>query len=185
MNQNQFSQIARRMDQRFGHVRRGDEDVHMDVLMSLELGAYQVHLKNSSITSNDMQDAICLVLYRIQETLSGTHVDTEKFENDKNLPLMKAILSSFDPDESTLAAALYKEAEETFQGFTEETYYGIFVRALLRILDSVQHWTKEFGSGGYFTYLDGLFLNLAKGIQEVPPLSAEQLKREFEISGIS
>ena len=180
MNQNQFEQIARKMDQRFGNIRKGDEDAHMIVLVILELSAYQTYLEHHSLTGSDMQDAICLVLYHIQNKLTGTQVDTAKFENKKNLLLKKALLSAFDPDEDTDAAALWREAQQNIQDFTEEKYYGMFVQGLLRILDSVKTWTKERGSGGYFGFLDEQYHKLReRHPMGAPSLTLEELQQEF------
>ena len=157
MNQNQFEMIIRRMEQRYGRIHKGDEEVHAMMLFPIESNLLKVHRKYPESNSRRLKEAICLVFHRINGYLTGEQADVKKFESPENTRLRDAILYSFDPFTN-------EEVKETLSTDSEldlddknalEKYFKEPVQCVRRIYESVETWEKQSGSNGYFEFTEG------------------------------
>lgn len=156
MNQNQFEQITRKMERRFGKMRKGDEGDHAMLMATLEGNALKINRKYPSSNSRRMREAICLVLYTVAGYLDEEQPDVSDFENEDNLRLKNALLTAFDPFTNP-------EVKESLESHLNldlkdpealEKYFKEPVICLLRIKDSVDLWEKRNGSNGYFQFIE-------------------------------
>ena len=155
MNQYQFEQVSRRMEKRFGKIRKGEEAKHEEMLRAIETNLLTVYRLDRACNARRVLEAIPLALYTVESRLTGQEYDLSAFENPENLKLKHAILMAIDPLSN---AELREEAEEECgwnlsDGAELEVYYQLPVQCVLRILDSVKMWTKERGSDGYFSFV--------------------------------
>ena len=155
MNQYQFEQVCRRMEKRYGKIRKGQESQYEETLRASESNLLMVHRLNRACDSRRVLEAVPLALYAVESRLTGQEYDLSAFENPENLKLKHAILMAFDPFTN---AELRKEAEEErgwnlSDGAELEAYYQRPVQCVLRILDSAKKWIKERGSDGYFNFI--------------------------------
>lgn len=63
----------------------------------MEGNALKTHREFPSSNSRRLKEAIALVLFDIKERCTGEAIDTEKFRNEENEKLEKALLMAFDP----------------------------------------------------------------------------------------
>ena len=155
MNQYQFEQITRRMEKRYGKIRKGQESRYEELLRAIEYNLVKVYRTDHDCNSRRVLEAVPLALYAVESRLTGQEYDLSAFENPENLKLKHAILMAFDPFTN---AELRKEAEEEYgwnlgDGAELEAYYQRPVQCVLRILDSAKKWIKERGSDGYFSFV--------------------------------
>ena len=157
MNQNQFEMIIRKMEQRYGRIHKGDEEVHAMMLFPMESNLLKVHRKHPDSNSRRLREAIYLTLHTINGYLTGEQPDVKRFENPENLRLRNAMLYSFDPftnDEVRDALSVDSELDLNDKNALEK-YFKEPVQCVRRIYDSVETWEKRSGSNGYFEFIEG------------------------------
>ena len=85
------------MEQRYGRIHKGDEEVHAMMLFPMESNLLKVHRRHPDSNSRRLKEAICLTLHTINGYLTDEQPDVKGFENPDNLRLRDAMLYSFDP----------------------------------------------------------------------------------------
>ena len=153
----QFERIYSQMEKEFGKVRRGEEDMYSMLLFALESNALKIHRANPACNSRRFREAIALALFDIKMKYTGENIDTDKFRDQDNEKLEKALLMAFDPFTNEEVMQIFVEqyeTEELGQEFLYQ-YYKIPVMCLLRIKESVDQWEKKAGADGYFNFLEG------------------------------
>ena len=152
----QFERIYSQMEKEFGKLRKGEEEVYSMLLLPLEGNALKVHREFPSSNSRRLREAIALAMFDIKERYTGEKADTEKFRNEDNEKLEKALLMAFDPYTNAKVMELLNqqtEAEELTQEMLK-SYYKLPVMCLLRIKDSIDTWEKKSGADGYFDFIE-------------------------------
>lgn len=146
----QFEKIYAEMEKEYGKIRKGEEESYAMMLFPMEGNVLKVHRAHPKSNSRRLREAIGLVLFDIKEHVTGESADTERFRNEDNGRLEKALLMSFDPftNEDVLEVLGQMDAEQLHE------YYKEPVVCLLRIKDSVDTWEKRGGSDGYFTFIE-------------------------------
>ncbi len=161
MNQYQFQQIARRMEQKYGKMRKNGEDEYAMLLFPMESNLLKTHRMNPKANSRRLEEAILLVLYEVENRINEKNEDVSSYENKENILLKDALLKAFDPfANEELEAVLYESGKIDMQDKEALTrYYKEPVICILRIKDSVEYWIKRGGSDGYFDFLEEWFGN--------------------------
>ena len=157
MNQNQFEMILRRMDQRYGHMHKGDEGAYAIMLFPMESNLLKIHRKYPESNSRRLKEAICLVLHRVNGYLTGDQADVKNFESQENVRLRDALLYAFDPFiNGEVKEALSENTEIDLNDKNSlEKYFKEPVQCIQRIYESVLTWEKQSGSNGYFEFIEG------------------------------
>lgn len=156
MNQNQFEMIIRRMEQRYGRIHKGEEEVHAMMLFPMESNLLKVHRRYPESNSRRLKEAICLVFHRINGYLTGEQPDVKRYESIENARLRDAILYSFDPftnEEVKEALSIDCELDLNDKKALEK-YFKEPVQCVGRIYESVLTWEKRSGSNGYFEFIE-------------------------------
>ena len=109
----QFERIYAQMEKEFGKIRKGEEDVYSILLLPLEGNVLKIHRKSPSSNSRRLREAIALVLFDIKEKCTGEVIDTERFRNEDNEKLEKALLMAFDPYTNEEVMELFKQQNKT------------------------------------------------------------------------
>lgn len=153
----QFEKIYSQMEKEFGKIRKGEEDAYSMLLFPMESNALKVHRANPKANSRRLKEAIALVLFDIKMRYSGENIDTEKFRNDDNEKLERALLMAFDPFTNKDVMKHLEVQNENAELSQEQLhqYYKIPVMCLLRIKDSIDTWEKRAGANGYFDFIEG------------------------------
>lgn len=156
MNQQQFEQIARTMERRYGKIKKGDEERFAMMLFPMESNLMKVWRNHPDSNSRRLDEAILLALHTVKSRTDEDGLDFHKYETVENKRLKEALLAAFDPAENEEIQEAVKESGVKMEGKEEVfEYYRVPVMCMLRIRDSVQHWSKEMGSDGYFKFLSG------------------------------
>lgn len=153
MNQYQFERVINRMEKRYGKIKKGREQEFESFLMPMELNLMNTHRAHPSANSLRMLEAVPLVFHEIEGRMTGQAADVSAFETEDNRPLKEALLMSFDPETNPEVSAAMEENGVGFDR-TDEIFYMVPVKCMLRILDSVKMWQKNLGSDGYFHFLE-------------------------------
>ena len=163
----QFERIYSQMEKEFGKIRKGEEDIYSMLLLPLEGNALKIHREFPLSNSRRLREAIALVLFDIKGKCTGEKADTEKFRNEDNEKLEKALLMAFDPYTNAEIMELLKQQTNTGE-FTQEmlkSYYKLPVMCLLRIKDSIDTWEKQSGADGYFDFIESYLGSQIKGTE--------------------
>ena len=154
MNQYQFEQVSRRMAQRYGKIRRGDEDDHMPMLFTMESNLLKVHRRYPSSNARRLLEAIPLALHTVEGYLTGKQADVSAFESEDNRRLRDALLMACDPfTNPELREALPEEMRLTLSNQTAlEGFFCEAVKCMMRLQDSAVFWEKKLGGNGYFIF---------------------------------
>jgi len=163
----QFERIYSQMEKEFGKIRKGEEDVYSMLLFPMEGNLLKIHRKFPLSNSRRLREAIALVLFDIKEKYTGEVADTEKFRNEDNEKLEKALLMAFDPYTNVdVMKVLKKQARiDELTRDMLKNYYKIPVMCLLRIKDSIDTWEKRSGADGYFDFIESYMGNQIKGMK--------------------
>lgn len=161
----QFERIYSQMEKEFDKVRKGEEEVYSMLLLPLEGNALKIHREFPSSNSRRLREAIALALFDIKERCTGEKADTEKFRNEDNEKLEKALLMAFDPYTNAKVMKLLKRQKKTKELSQEmlKNYYKLPVMCLLRIKDSIDTWEKRSGANGYFDFIESYMGSQIKG----------------------
>ncbi len=163
----QFERIYSQMEKEFGKIRKGKEEVYSMLLFPMEGNVLKIHREFPLSNSRRLREAIALVLFDIKERYTGEAADTEKFRNEDNEKLEKALLMAFDPYTNEEVMEVLKQQAKTDK-FTQEmlkNYYKLPVMCLLRIKDSIDTWEKRSGADGYFDFIENCMGNQIKGVE--------------------
>lgn len=156
MNEYQFQQVARRMEQRYGKMKKNEEEGYSMLLFPMESNLLKIYRKNPEANSRRLEEAILLAMHDVEGRITGERKDTVDYENKENMKLKEALMASFDPfTNEEIRTILEKDRGIELNDKNElSAYYKEPVICMLRIKDSVETWLKRNGSNGYFTFLE-------------------------------
>ena len=156
MNQQQFEQITRTMERRYGKIRKGKEEDYAMMLFPMESNLLKTWRRHPDSNSRRLEEAILLALHAVKSHTDSKNGDYKKFETDENRRLKDALLAAFDPFENE---EVRKAVEGTGIDMEDRDavneFFRIPVMCMLRIKESVGHWEKRMGNNGYFRFLEG------------------------------
>lgn len=152
----QFEKIYSQMEREFGKIKKGEEDIYDMIFLPLEGNALKVHRANPKSNSRRLREAVALTLFDIKIRYSGENIDIEKFRNEDNEKLEKALLMAFDPFSNEEVLKVLEMQNNGNQLSQEQLYqyYKIPIMCLLRIKDSIDMWEKNAGADGYFEFIE-------------------------------
>lgn len=156
INRYNFDRISSRMSQKFGNIKKGDEQDHALLLLPMESNMLKLHRENEKRDSRRAIEAIHICLLTIDGYLTDTEYDFGSLLSEENEALAKGLLMSFDPfTNAAVREALGKEcgldSKEGLEGYFQEP-----VKCLLRLEKSIELWMKARGNDGYFQYVEDL-----------------------------
>lgn len=157
MNSYQFSQITRRMEQKYGKMRKSEEDMYVMLLFPMESNLLKIHRKEPGANSWRLEEAILHALYEVENRTGEKNSDISGYENKENRLLKEALLKAFDPVANDEIAAVLREKGDADLEDREflSRYYKEPVMCVLRIKESVEYWLKRGGTDRYFEFLEG------------------------------
>lgn len=175
----EFERIYAQMGKEFGKIKKGEEDIYSMLFFPMEGNVLKVHREFPASNSRRLRESIALVLFDIKSRCMGKKDNVDKFRNEDNERLEKALLMSFDPYTNDELMPLLKQHYQTDELTSEmlQEYYKFPVMCLLRIKDSIDLWEKQSGSNGYFDFIENYMGHEIRGtemkfsiINEVPKM---------------
>ncbi len=163
MERYQFERIYAQMAKEYGKMPDSEtgEGQNAMLLFPMEGNALRIHRAYPKSNSYRMREAIGLVLYDILGRNTGKTYDVEKFRDEDNARLEKALLMAFDPFTNE---KIMNMIGPEFDPNDLHHYYKQPVRCLLRIKDSVDLWEGN-GPDGYFTFIENYMGENIKGTE--------------------
>ena len=159
MNQYQFDQITRRTERRYGKIRKGTEEDYTILFFAIEGNMLTTHRKHPEANGRRAKEAVMLALHVIEGRIYGKEKDLSAFENKENLLLLDAILYAIDPLSSEAGMERFREAGGDEEKLRDKAYleqmFLLPSLCLLRLIESIELWTKKMGSDGYFNFMEG------------------------------
>lgn len=162
MNQYQFEQVARRLEKKYGKIRKGEEERHEMLLFPMEGNLLKTHRKHPEANSRRLEEGLLLAPHDVEMRLTGERKDVGRFENRENLLLKKALQQAFDPFENRELGEILERTEGVDIRNAEglEKYYKEPVICMLRIKESLELMLKKNGVDGYFDFIEGAIGNI-------------------------
>ncbi|MDE7479249.1 MAG: hypothetical protein K2M91_15160 [Lachnospiraceae bacterium] len=155
VNQYQFENICRQMEQEVGKIKKGEENNYLDFLFPMESNLLKTHRTFPASNSHRLLEAIPLALFQLKSNMTGEEYDLEKFKSEDNEKLVHALLMSFDPfTNEEIKAAVQKSVNILEDKDALKIIYGIPIMCMLRIKESVETFGKHLGANGYFDFLE-------------------------------
>ncbi len=151
-----FDKISSRMAQRFGSIKKGEEEEHAFTMFPMESNLLKLHRENEKRDSRRAIEAIHICLLTIDGYLSDTEYDMSLFLSEENQALAKGFLMSFDPFTNDEIREVLGESCQLDDVENLESYFEEPVKCLLRIEKSIEMWIKARGTNGYFQYIEDL-----------------------------
>lgn len=163
----QFERVYSQMEKEFGRIRKGEEEIYSMLLLPLEGNVLKIHRRFPLSNSRRLREAIALVLFDIKGKCAGEVIDTERFRNEDNEKLEKALLMAFDPYTNEEVMELLKQQNRTDDITPDmlKNYYKLPVMCLLRIKESIDTWEKRSGSNGYFDFIESYMGSQIRGTE--------------------
>lgn len=168
INRYNFDRISSRMSQKFGNIKKGDEEDHALLLFPMESNMLKLHRENEKRDSRRAIEAIHICLLTIDGYLTDTEYDFGNLLAEENEALAKGLLMSFDPFTNEEVREVLEETHDLKSKEVLESYFQEPVKCLLRLEKSIELWLKEWGNDGYFNYVEDLM--------------GDSIKRDLEMS---
>ena len=154
LNRYKFDKISNMMAKEFGKIEEGKEDEYNMIFAPMEGNLLKMHRENEKRNGRVAIEAIHVCLLLIDGYLTDTEYDLNGYRTPENEAFVTGLLMSFDPftnDEVKAAASGYWD-------FTSPSdlraYFQVPVICLLRLEKSIETWTKNMGTNGYFDFLE-------------------------------
>lgn len=156
-----FDRISGRMAQKYGSIKKGEEEEHSISLFCMESNLLKLHREEEKRDGRRAVEAIHICLLTIDGYLREINYDLSAFLSEENQALAHGLLMSFDPfTNPEIREGL--EDRDLDSGEAMEAYYEEPVKCLLRLEKSIELWTKARGNNGYFQYIEDLMGDTVK-----------------------
>lgn len=159
MNQYQFDQITRRMERRYGKIKKGTEEDYTVLFFTIEGNMLSAHRNHPEANGRRAREAVMLALHFIEGRITGEEKELSAFENKENLLLLDAILYAIDPMSSEKGMEKFREADGDEDKLGDKSYleqmFHLPALCLLRLIESIDLWTRKMGPDGYFNFMEG------------------------------
>ena len=152
MNYYQFEAITREFSKRFGKIPRGQEHHWNVFFFTIDSNVLKVHRRFPNANDYRLREGLLMALHTIKGRLDGVEPDLASVENNENRLFCNAILSGCDPFFSEeLRQRVAKQVPDlSREDADREGIYKESVKCLVRMVESVDFWTKRGGANGYF-----------------------------------
>ncbi len=149
-----FDKILSVMGNEYGKIRKGDEDDYSYLLLAMEGNLLKLYRIDNKKDSYSAIKAIKICLFVIDSYINDVEYDLDKFLDGDSKTFASGLLMAFDPftnDKVKQAIAEYVDINDKGE---LKKYFKDPIKCLLRIESSIELWTKEYGSFGYFNLIE-------------------------------
>ncbi len=167
INRYNFDRISSRMSQKFGIMKKGDEEEYALLLFPMESNMLKLHRENEKRDSRRAIEAIHICLLTVDGYLTDTEYDLGNLQSEENEALARGLLMSFDPFTNDEVRETLEETYDLSSKEDLESYFAEPVKCLLRLEKSIEFWMKTKGNDGYFNYVEDLMGDSVKSDLEM------------------
>lgn len=148
VNRYQFDSVVPKTKKSINPILRGEENgIYFEYLAMIELRMHGFHLEHD-INGRQAKEILQLVLYDIKSITDKEEYDCTKWEEKCYRSCADTIGSLFLPEKNPeLQAALKKPV------VLNDDYFEFPRKIIVRIYESIEQWTSDFGSNGYFDFI--------------------------------
>lgn len=155
INRYKFDNVAVQMKKEVGSIKKGDEGAYEFELFVIEREIVKFYLKNRNINDLRVIEAIKICLLKIKGYFLGTIYNYSGFTEPVSIEFADRLIKTFDPFENE---EIYSSCKTLYDFHSKEglrEYLEIPAKCFIRILESVELWTKEGGKQGYLDFISG------------------------------
>ena len=149
-----FERVSRDMGRKFGAIKKGEEENYSFLLFPMEGNLLKVNRIHQINNGRRALEAVRLCLHMVDGYINQTEYDLDEYITANNRIYLNALLMSFDPFTNDELLPLVEQQYQTDSSADLEEYFKLPVMCLLRIEKSIERWTKELGTNGYFDFLE-------------------------------
>lgn len=157
-----FDKISSNMAKEFGTIKRGREDDYNMLFMPMEGNILKLYREDEKRNGRHATEAIHICLLTIDGYLNNFEYDFSIVQTEENTPFVTGLLMSFDPFTNPAIHSVVENSYDLKSPEDLRVYFKEPVLCLLRIEKSIETWSKEMGSSGYFRFLEGQIGELVK-----------------------
>ena len=172
-----FERISQNMAKRFGTIKKGGEDDYSYLLLSMESNLLKANRKLRVNNGKRAIEAIHVCLLKVDGYLNQIEYDLDEHITDDNKFFVDALLMSFDPFTNDEVFPIVEQQYQVDSPADLQEYFKIPVMCLLRVEKSIEFWTKELGTNGYFSFFEG---QMGKHVLKDDKMTFSVLKREAD-----
>ena len=156
VNRYKFDKKSSAMGKTFGTIKKGGEYEYALLLFPMESNMLKINRLRQINNGRRALEAVRVSLFVVDGYINKVIYNLDEYLTDDVSALVDGLLMSFDPftNESISSIVSSTGAIDADSGDSLREYFEIPIKCLLRIEDSIEVWTKEFGANGYFTFLE-------------------------------
>lgn len=154
INRYQFDSIVSKTKKEIQPIRRGEENgIYFEYLALLEIRMHQFH-SELNINGRQAKEILQLVLCDIKSISGQQEYDCSKWIEDGYRSCADVIEALFLPEKNPDLRVQLRE-----NTVLDDDYFEFPRKNIIRIHESVDQWTKEFGAYGYFNFISSYIGN--------------------------
>jgi len=149
VNRYQFDSIVSKTKRDVNNpIMRGEEDgIYFEYLALLEIRLHQFHLKYG-INGRQAKEILQLVLFDIKSVVDRQEYDCTKWVEECYPVCVGIIEELFLPEKNPELRENLKE-----NVLENDEYFEFARKNIIRIHESIEQWTEDFGTDGYFNFI--------------------------------
>lgn len=168
VNRYQFDKIVQVMKNEIGSIRKGRESEYEGELRILEQFLYESYPKYH-VNGRQLSEIMKVVLWDIKSYMEHTEYDYSKWMEDLYREYADEIETLFLPDKNKRLENILRISPDSMSSEERKEYLKLPAKCIIRVLESIEMWTKERGADGYYNFIEEFFGQM-KYIDENPVL---------------
>ena len=149
-----FERISSTMAKEFGTIKKGTEDDYLMLLLPIEGNLLKMSRKTRNKNGRRAMEAIRIALFTIYGYLNSWVYDFGSYLTPENKDFVYAALMAVDPFTNEAIRQMLENEYDWDSPADLRRFFKDPVKCLLRIGESIQLWTDEGGTDGYFKFLE-------------------------------
>jgi hypothetical protein len=145
----QFDSIVGKTKNTIDPIRRGEEDGYFGHLAILEIMIHRFCV-TYGINGRQAMEILRIVLFDIKSLTESEEYDCSRWYEDNYQKCIDEIEKCFMPSKNPVLKDLLIKPESA-----DGNYFELARMIIVRIHESVEQWTKDFGSDGYYNFISG------------------------------
>lgn len=152
VNRYQFDSIVSKTKKEINPISRGqEEEFYFDYLALVEIQVHKFQLKYD-LKGRQVMEILRIVLFDIKSILDQQEYDYTNWEEDHYRECADSIETLFLPEKNPDLKNKLKQ----MLCLTKE-YFEMARKCIVRVHESVEQWTEDFGADGYFHFIEPFF----------------------------
>ena len=164
VNSYKFEKKPSDMGKIFGTIKKGDEEKYSLLLFPMESNLVKINRIKQINNGRRVSEAVRACLFILDGYINKIEYDLDQYLTDDVALFVEGLLMAFDPFVNKEVLSIVNSSGVVDVNSTESLYeyFTTPIKCLLRIEKSIELWTKEFGSNGYFTFLEKTLGNMVQ-----------------------